>query len=288
MCRHAAWLGAPRTLAELIHEPEHGLLRQSYAPRRQRHGTVNADGFGMGWYDPDLGPDPCLAAPEPIRYRRSIPMWADANLPGLARVARSGCLLAAVRCATVGMPVEESATAPFTEGRWLLSHNGRVDRDALRDLAEGAESACDSAWLAAAVFRRLRADCSPAPASAPSASSLSASGTSASGTSASGTSASGASASGTSAVPAGAALGEALAEVVTSAAAKDPDARLNLLACDGVTLAATAWGDTLFHRPHPDGVLVASEPLCDGPGWQEVPDRSLLLATADGLRVQPL
>ncbi|GAA1703351.1 ergothioneine biosynthesis protein EgtC [Nonomuraea sp. AD125B] len=247
MCRHAAWLGAPRTLAELIHEPEHGLLRQSYAPRRQRHGTVNADGFGMGWYDPGL------ATPEPIRYRRSIPMWADANLPGLARVARSGCLLAAVRCATVGMPVEESATAPFTEGRWLLSHNGRVERDALRDLAEGAESACDSAWLAAAVFRRLRADCSPTPA------------------------------------PATAnALGEALAEVVTSAAAKDPVARLNLLACDGVTLAATAWGDTLFHRPHPDGVLVASEPLCDGPGWQAVPDRSLLLATADGLRVQPL
>lgn len=267
MCRHAAWLGAPRTLAELIHEPEHGLLRQSYAPRRQRHGTVNADGFGMGWYDPGL------ATPEPIRYRRSIPMWADANLPGLARVARSGCLLAAVRCATVGMPVEESATAPFTEGRWLLSHNGRVDRDALRDLAEGAESACDSAWLAAAVFRRLRADCSPtpapgiapgtAPATAPAAVAA-------------------------SDVPAGAALGEALAEVVTSAAAKDPVARLNLLACDGVTLAATAWGDTLFHRPHPDGVLVASEPLCDGPGWQAVPDRSLLLATADGLRVQPL
>ncbi|MFK4040582.1 ergothioneine biosynthesis protein EgtC [Nonomuraea wenchangensis] len=247
MCRHAAWLGAPRPLAELIHEPEHGLLRQSYAPRRQRHGTVNADGFGMGWYDPGL------ATPEPIRYRRSIPMWADANLPGLARVARSGCLLAAVRCATVGMPVEESATAPFTEGRWLLSHNGRVDRDALRDLAEGAESACDSAWLAAAVFRRLRAGCSPTPA--------------------------------TATVNA---LGEALAEVVTGAAAKDPDARLNLLACDGVTLAATAWGDTLFHRPHPDGVLVASEPLCDGPGWQAVPDRSLLLATADGLRVQPL
>ncbi|MEU4509321.1 ergothioneine biosynthesis protein EgtC [Nonomuraea wenchangensis] len=246
MCRHAAWLGAPRTLAELIHEPEHGLLRQSYAPRRQRHGTVNADGFGMGWYDPGL------ATPEPIRYRRSIPMWADANLPGLARVARSGCLLAAVRCATVGMPVEESATAPFTEGRWLLSHNGRVDRDALRDLAEGAESACDSAWLAAAVFRRLRAGCSPTPAATPDG------------------------------------LGEALAEVVTGAAAKDPEARLNLLACDGVTLAATAWGDTLFHRPHQDGVLVASEPLCDGPGWQAVPDRSLLLATADGLRVQPL
>ncbi|MEW9548230.1 ergothioneine biosynthesis protein EgtC [Nonomuraea sp. NPDC050783] len=245
MCRHAAWLGAPRPLTSLIHEPEHGLMRQSYAPRRQRHGTVNADGFGMGWYDP--------AAPEPVRYRRAIPVWADANLPGLARVARGGCLLAAVRCATVGMPVEESATAPFAAGRWLLSHNGRVARDAVRDLAgaDAAESTCDSAGLAAAVFHRLR---TAAPSSTPSA----------------------------------AGLGAALAEVVTSAAARDPEARLNLLACDGTQLAATAWGDTLFHRPCPDGVLVASEPLCDDPGWRPVPDRSLLVVTPDGSRVQPL
>ena len=28
MCRHLAWLGEPRTLASLVLEPEHGLLRQ--------------------------------------------------------------------------------------------------------------------------------------------------------------------------------------------------------------------------------------------------------------------
>jgi glutamine amidotransferase len=236
VCRHAAWLGAPRPLTALIQEPAHGLLTQSYAPRRQRHGTVNADGFGMGWYD--------ATRAEPIRYRRSIPIWADANLPALAEIARSACLLAAVRCATTGMPVEESATAPFTDGPWLLSHNGRVERDAVRDLADGAESACDSAWLAAAAFQRLRA---------------------------------------------GLALGEALAEVVTHAGAKDPAARLNLLASDGDRLAATVWGDTLFHRPSDDGVLVASEPLDDLPGWQPVPERSLLLADSSaGVRVQPL
>ena len=106
MCRHVAWLGPPRTLSSLIHEPEYGLLRQSYAPRLQRHGTVNADGFGMGWYD--------AARAEPVRYRRAIPIWADANLPALAQVARSNCLLAAVRSATVGMPIEETATAPFS------------------------------------------------------------------------------------------------------------------------------------------------------------------------------
>ncbi|MEV4090106.1 hypothetical protein AB0J43_58545 [Nonomuraea fuscirosea] len=52
MCRHAAWLGAARPLSSLIDEPGYGLLRQSYQPRRQRAGLVNADGFGMGWSTP--------------------------------------------------------------------------------------------------------------------------------------------------------------------------------------------------------------------------------------------
>ena len=235
MCRHAAWLGAARPLTSLIHEPQHGLLEQSYAPRRQRAGLMNADGYGMGWYDP--------ARPEPVRYRRSVPIWTDANLLGLAQTARSTCLLAAVRSATVGMPIEESATAPFTDGTWLLSHNGRVARDAVRDLADAAESTCDAAWVAAAVFQRGRA---------------------------------------------GAGLGEALSEVVVRAGEKDPLARLNLLACDGASIVATVWGDTLFHHQLDDGVLVASEPFDDLPGWRAVPERSLLTVTRDDVRVQPL
>ncbi|MFC7646156.1 ergothioneine biosynthesis protein EgtC [Streptosporangium lutulentum] len=226
--------GRPRTLASLIHEPEYGLLRQSYAPRLQCHGTINADGFGMGWYD--------AALEEPVRYRRAVPIWTDANLPPLARVARSGSLLAAVRSATVGMPIEETATAPFSDGTWLLSHNGRVAREAVRELADDAASSCDSAWLAAAVFERRRA---------------------------------------------GHPLGDALAEVVTHAGVKDPEARLNLLACDGTSLAATVWGDTLFLR-RGDGVLVASEPLDDRPGWQAVPERTLVLVSSGDVRIQPL
>ena len=68
---------------------------------------------------------------------------------------------------------------------------------------------------------------------------------------------------------------------------KDPDARLNLLACDGESIAATVWGDTLFLHLD-DGVLVASEPLDDRPGWQAVPDRTLVLASPEGVRFQPL
>ncbi|GGK89617.1 gamma-glutamyl-hercynylcysteine sulfoxide hydrolase [Sphaerisporangium melleum] len=236
MCRHAAWLGAPRPVSALLRDPGHGLLRQSYAPRLQRCGQVNADGFGIAWYD--------RAGEGPVRYRRAMPIWADANLAGLAAVARSGCLMAAVRSASPGMPVEESATAPFTEGRWLLSHNGRVARGAVRPLTRDREpeSACDSAWLAAAVFARLAS---------------------------------------------GGPLAESVGEVVALAGSADPDARLNLLVTDGQAVAATAWHETLFVHLG-EGVLLASEPLDDRPGWQPVPDRHLVLATPDGLRADPL
>ena len=60
-------------------------------------------------------------------------------------------MLAAVRSATAGMPADETAAAPFQSGRWLLSHNGVVDR-ALLGPHPPAESVCDSAQLAAHLF----------------------------------------------------------------------------------------------------------------------------------------
>jgi glutamine amidotransferase len=49
------------------------------------------------------------------------------------------------------MPADETAAAPFQSGRWLLSHNGIVDRAALGP-HPAAESVCDSAQLAAHLF----------------------------------------------------------------------------------------------------------------------------------------
>ena len=143
MCRHLAWLGRPRSVASLVLEPEHGLLHQSYAPRRQSHGTMNADGWGVGfWAEPTA---------EPVRWRSARPLWSDTSFASVAPVLRAGAVVAAVRSATEGMPTDESAAAPFTDGRWLLSHNGRVDRSVLPP-APLAESVCDSALLAAHVF----------------------------------------------------------------------------------------------------------------------------------------
>jgi gamma-glutamyl hercynylcysteine S-oxide hydrolase len=143
LCRHLAWLGAPRSLGELLLQPPHGLLVQSYAPRRQRHGLMNADGWGVGFY--------AGSRPLPARWRSNRPLWADASFASVAPVISSRCVLAAVRSATAGMPMDETAAAPFQSGRWLLSHNGIVDRAVLGP-HPAAESVCDSALLAAHLF----------------------------------------------------------------------------------------------------------------------------------------
>jgi glutamine amidotransferase len=228
MCRHLAWLGRPRSLAALVLEPPSSLLVQSWAPRRQRYGTVNADGWGVGFYVP--------GHPEPARWRSARPLWAEPSFASVAPMIESGCVLAAVRSATVGMPLEESAAAPFTDGRWLLSHNGRVDRSLLPPVRD-AESTVDSALLAALVFGRGL---------------------------------------------------DTLGAVVREIGARDPAARLNLLAADGGRLLATTWGDTLSVLTTPDGTALASEPWDDDPAWADVPDRHLVEVTPDGVSLTPL
>jgi glutamine amidotransferase len=251
MCRHLAYLGPPASLRSLLIDPPHSLYRQAWAPRRQRHGTVNADGFGVGWYaDGD---------PEPARYRRGGPMWADPSLPDIARVTRSRAVLAAVRSATPGTAAGEQAAAPFGAGRWLFSHNGSLagwPASAAR-LAGGEpgatasgiqallslEAMVDSAFLWALVLQRLRA---------------------------------------------GSPMAAALAGTIAAVEAAGGTGRFNFLLTDGRSVAATACGDTLWYRRSPGTVTVVSEPDDDEPGWTEVPDRHVLTATPALAGARPL
>jgi glutamine amidotransferase len=141
MCRHLGWLGTDVSVSSLLLEPPFGLRVQSYAPRQQKHGLINADGWGVGFFDGEA----------PRRWRSAAPIWGDTSLESVAPALRSHCVVAAVRSATIGMPIDVSATAPFTDGQWLLSHNGIVDRTVL-PLTSSAESVCDSAMLAATIF----------------------------------------------------------------------------------------------------------------------------------------
>jgi glutamine amidotransferase len=164
MCRHLAYLGPPVTLRELLFDPPYSLVRQSWAPRDMRGGgTINADGFGVGWYPGDG---------EPVRYRRAQPIWSDPTIAQLTAVTSAGAVLAAVRSATVGMAVLDGAAAPFAEGRWLFSHNGVVrgwpdsvvplaGTLPVRDLLT-LDASTDAALLWALVRHRLRAGVKPA------------------------------------------------------------------------------------------------------------------------------
>jgi gamma-glutamyl hercynylcysteine S-oxide hydrolase len=236
VCRHLAYLGPVRSLAALVLEPEYGLLRQSYAPRDMRGGgTINADGFGVGWY-------PSAGSTAPTRYRSDRPLWADQSFAEVAAVTGTGALLAAIRSATVGMPVVTTASAPFTDGRWLFSHNGVVSGwpSSVADLAAELpvtdlltlDAPTDSALLWAMVRHRLRSGEEP---------------------------------------------GSALAGVVTSVAAAAPGSKLNLLLTDGTQIYATAWRHSLVVRTEPDAVTVGSEPHDEEPGWTPVPEGHLLV-----------
>ena len=246
MCRHLAYLGPPRDLATLLLDPPHSLLRQSYAPADMRGGgTVNADGFGAGWY--------ADGATTPIRYRRAVPMWTDTSFAALAHDVHSGAVLAAVRSATIGMPVVETACAPFGIGRWLFSHNGKVTGwpRSMTTLAARLpvielltlEAPTDSALLWALVRHRLAAGDSP---------------------------------------------DHALGAVATEVLAAAPGSRLNMLVTDGMLLTATAVHHALAVRAGNGTVLVCSEPTDQSAGWEPVPDGHLLTATPSTVDVAPI
>ncbi|WP_199432202.1 ergothioneine biosynthesis protein EgtC [Qaidamihabitans albus] len=163
MCRHLAYLGPARSPAGPMFDAPHSLLVQSYAPVDMRAGgTVNADGFGLGWIAEDG---------EPVRYRRPAPLWTDEALPRLAATVRAETFLGAVRSGTPGMPVTEAACAPFAGSGWLFSHNGVVAGwpDSVAGLAEKLPAAdllrldapTDSALLWALLRDRLRGGADP-------------------------------------------------------------------------------------------------------------------------------
>jgi len=246
MCRHIAYLGAPVSLGAMLLEPEHGLLVQSYAPRHQVHGRINADGFGAGWYADD-------GRPEPARYRKPVPMWTDQSFASIAGTIRTTAFLAAVRNASPGLPVNEACTAPYTRDRWLFAHNGRIlDWHGAkgagvvlrRRLSDASLAAIEGATDSEVIFG-LIAD----------------------------------------AMADGANARDAIVDVVHTVTAVSPGSRLNLVLTDGTTVVATACGDTLFTQRDDDAVIVASEPFDDDPGWSAVPDNSLVVATRGDLAI---
>ncbi|MFI6367118.1 ergothioneine biosynthesis protein EgtC [Nocardia sp. NPDC050630] len=266
MCRQLGYIGPPVRVGDMLTLGSHSLRTQAWAPKDMRGGgTINADGFGVAWWRDEDGVSVS-------RYRNSAPIWTDPAVEEVLPQLSSWAVLGAVRSATIGMPVERNACAPFTHGRWAFSHNGVVPdwRRALSAVAEEfastateldadqlfdsvrlleAESATDSATLWVLLRSLLSTD-----------------------------------------TPDGswAAAPAALNLLVAAVLAQAPGARLNFLLGDGKQLWATTVYHSLSALVTDDFAILSSEPFDDDPRWQPIPDRQLVSARPGALSVTPL
>ena len=154
-------------------------------------------------------------------------------------------MLAAVRSATPGTAADEGAAAPFTHGRWLFSHNGRLHDWATARKALGPRAAdvpdtragVDSALQFGLALARWQA---------------------------------------------GASLPDGLAGAARDVL-DHGGGRLTMLATDGTAVAGVVAGEPMHVLTTPDGTLVASEPDDDDPAWRELADLSVVQVTDGAL-----
>jgi gamma-glutamyl hercynylcysteine S-oxide hydrolase len=245
-----AYVGPPVTLESLVLTPEHSLLYQSYQPKHQRNGTVNADGFGCGWFDTEVRSEPAL-------YRRSAALWSDRNFKSMAGLIRSKAFVASVRDATAGSFAEESSTAPFSQDGWLFAHNGlfrdfdgppgvRLRRAVSDRRLAAIRGTSDSEFLFALILDRIDGG-----------------------------------------MPVRDALSAVVADGLEMTSGSfnflmHDGWKITGTAC-GDSLFFLEGSDRL-----PGGVVVASEPYDDDPAWQQVPDGSVVEGYCGGVIVAPI
>lgn len=126
MCRWLAYLGPKIRLSHLITRPKNGIVQQSldavsYTPNlptnNVRNHQVNADGFGISFYD---------ASNNPHTYKSTTPAWSDTNLTALTENISTHLTLAHVRAATPGLAIMEANCHPFQFGALTFMHNGGI------------------------------------------------------------------------------------------------------------------------------------------------------------------
>jgi glutamine amidotransferase len=127
VCRWIAYKGQTVPLEQYVTTPAHSLLAQSLNAY-ESIGTINGDGFGLGWYG--VHEDPGI-------YHEVRPAWSDENMRHLCRHIRSHLFFAHVRAST-GTPSTRPNCHPFSHGRWMFMHNGQIgDWSRIRRRVEG-------------------------------------------------------------------------------------------------------------------------------------------------------
>ena len=253
MCRLLGYLGKTIELNKLLYKPEHSLIVQSYQPKEMEEAILNADGFGVGWYN-----DRKIA--DPYRYRNIQPIWSDRNLPSISRYVESKCVLSYVRSATPGLAVDLSNCQPFTSDRILFIHNGfiknfrktlyRSIRNCLNDYTyELIQGTTDSEHIFALIIDRLQQNGETSLKTA---------------------------------------LTNALSKLTYLANSRIYFSA-NVILSDGKQIVASRYSSRspspslywLRDDPnYPEGVIIASEPLFDG-NWKSCPDNSIISVGED-------
>jgi glutamine amidotransferase len=118
MCRLMMYMGTPIIIDKLLYQPKNSLVNQSINAKEIEE-PLNGDGFGIGWYVPELNN-------EPVNFVSVHPAWSNRNLRNLAPKIRTECFIAHVRAASVG-EVSESNCHPFQYKNILMAHNGGVE-----------------------------------------------------------------------------------------------------------------------------------------------------------------
>ncbi len=118
MCRYVAYLGPPIALSEVLYKPPNSLVHQA-THAMQSPTRINADGFGVAWYAPEINPEPAV-------FKDVSPVWNNHNLGSMADKIRTPCIAAHVRAAKSYDPVTRENCHPFARGRLLWMHNGDI------------------------------------------------------------------------------------------------------------------------------------------------------------------
>lgn len=104
-------------LDDVLYKSKNSLIQQSIRAK-ETEVTLNGDGFGIGWYEPEIDPYPAL-------FSSVLPAWNDQNLRYLAPKISSNCFFAHVRAASTG-GVSLANNHPFHFKRMLFMHNGDI------------------------------------------------------------------------------------------------------------------------------------------------------------------
>ena len=119
MCRFLCYIGPEILLSDLLYSSKNSLILQSYKSKERKE-PLNGDGFGVGWYTPQIGTTPCV-------FRSLTPAWNNQNLQQLSEHVKSSCFFAHVRAASPGMRVCADNCHPFQCGPYLWMHNGTIE-----------------------------------------------------------------------------------------------------------------------------------------------------------------